>query len=58
MNRYKEEKEKAREKAKEWQLTFGNKNYSYYELAIEQDNFYKLAKKYGLIKEFKENGII
>ncbi len=55
---YKERKEKAREKAIEWQLNFANNNYSYYDLMLWQEYFTKLGKNYGLIKEFKENGII
>ena len=56
--KYKTGKEKAREQAKEWQLNFENNNYSYYDLTIWQNYFEKLAKRYGLKKEFKENGII
>jgi len=55
---YKERKEKAREKAIEWQLNFGNNNYSYYDLMLWENYFYKIGKRYGLLKEFKENGII
>lgn len=55
---YKERKEKAREKAIEWQLNFENNNYSYYDLMLWGDYFYNLGKRYGLLKEFKENGII
>lgn len=31
---------------------------SYTSLADTQEKLYKIAKKYGLIKEFKENGIL
>lgn len=55
---YRTEKEKAREAAIKWQLDFNNHNYSYGELIIFQDYFKALAKRYGLTKEFKENGII
>lgn len=58
MNKYKIEKEKARQKAIDWQLDFNNYNYSYFELSLYNEYFYKLAKRYGLIKEFKENAII
>jgi len=57
-NKYMIQKENARQKAIEWQFDFSNKNYSYYDLMIQQEKFYKLGKKYGLIKEFRENGII
>ena len=58
MNNYQKQKEKVRQKAIDWQLDYGNHNYSYGELSEYQGYFEKLAKRYGLIKEFKENGII
>lgn len=58
MNAYQKAKESARNKAIEWQLDFDNHNYSYEELANYGNHFSKLAKRYGLMKEFKENGII
>ena len=58
MTAYKKAKEKARNKAVEWQMDFGNHSYSYEELACYGNYFKRLAKRYGLIREFKENGII
>lgn len=58
MNKYQRAKENARNKAIEWQLDFNNRNYSYGELAYYGEYFECLAKHYGLVKEFKENGII
>lgn len=58
MKKYQYYKNLAEEKAKEWQRKASESNYSYGELAEFYDKFYKLAKRYGLIKEFKENGII
>lgn len=55
---YQELKNKAREEAKAWQLDFVNNNYSYEEFFEAKLEFVKLAKRYGLTKEFKENGII
>ena len=55
---YQQGKERARERAIEWQLDFENHNYSYGELAEWVDVFERLGKRYGLIREFKENGII
>lgn len=55
---YQELKNKAREEAKAWQLDFANNNYSYEEIGNVGEYFIKLAKRYGLTKEFKENGII
>ena len=51
-------KEQAREKAINWQLEASEKCLSYAELYDAGEYFTKLAKRYGLIKEFKENGII
>ena len=54
---YQEKKERVREKAIQWQLDFDN-NYSYSDLAAFGHHFENLGKRYGLIREFKENGII
>ena len=58
MKSYQERKAAAREKAIQWQHDFENHNYSYCELAQWQQYFEKLARRYGLTKEFTENGII
>lgn len=58
MTKYQIEKEKARQEAIDWQLDFENHNYSYYELYLQQIRFEKLARQFGLRKEFRENGII
>ena len=58
MNKYQKAKGKAMDEAIEWQMGFDNHNYSYGELADFQEHFEKLARKYGLVKEFRENGII
>ena len=58
MNTYQKAKERARNKAKEWQMDFCNHNYSWGEIIYYGEYFEKLAKRYGLVKEFKENGII
>lgn len=54
---YKEAKEKARNIAIEWQLNDSDYPYSYEGYAILAEYFYKLGKRYGLLKEFRENGI-
>lgn len=54
---YQERKEEIRNEAIEWQYDFSNHNYSYYELMEFGEYFYKLGKRYGLLKEFHENGI-
>ena len=58
MNAYQRAKNRARDKAIEWQYDFPNHNYSYGELVYWGEYFKKLGKKYGLIKEFRENAII
>lgn len=58
MTQYQIKKEMVRQEAIEWQHNFDNHNYSYGELAYYGEHFTRLAKKYGLTKEFKENGII
>lgn len=58
MNEYQKRKNAAREKAIAWQADFENHNYSWGELAEWGDYFTRLAKRYGLTEEFRENGII
>ena len=57
MSKYQVEKENARNKAIEWQYEASEENYSYAELADYGDYFYRIGKRYGLLKEFRENGI-
>ena len=57
MSKYLKMKAKARQKAIDWQLDCYSHNYSWSELAKWSKYFYKLGKRYGLLKEFKENGI-
>lgn len=54
---YAERKAAAEQEAIEWLSDFANHNYSYDELAEWADYFRKLGKKYGLLREFRENGI-
>ena len=58
MSRYAREKENARQKAMDWQTEYYNNNYSYGELIAFAEYFTRLAKRYGLMTEFRENGII
>lgn len=55
---YQELKNKAREEAKEWQFAASERAESYAGILEANTKFEKLAKRYGLTKEFKENGII
>lgn len=58
MSKYQIKKEEARQEAIDWQHSFGDVLYSYEEIRIQLNKFYKLGKRYGLLTEFRENGII
>ena len=58
MNKYQRAKARVRDMAVEWQNDFCNHDYSYAELIHWEDHFRGLAKRYGLVREFEENGII
>ena len=55
---YAKRKAEVREEAIRWQNDFGEHNYSYGELADFSDYFTRLGKRYGLLREFRENGVI
>lgn len=48
----------ARQYAIDWQNWVSEQSLSYSELADWQEAFRTLADRYGLIEEFRENGII
>ena len=54
---YAERKENARQIAIDWQLNESEQDLSYVELAEAGNYFYKMGKRYGLLREFRENGI-
>lgn len=56
--RYQIGKEEARAAAIEWQLTAGDRSDSYGELYEAQQKHEKAARRFGLVREFRENGII
>lgn len=58
MTEYQRKKQAVRQMAIEWQNSFAEHNYSWFQLSLQQERFEKLARKYGLTKEFQENGII
>ena len=58
MNKYQQAKERARQAAINIQATFSENAYYMSDLAYFSAYFEKLGKRYGLVKEFKENGII
>lgn len=55
---YAQGKERARELAQEWQRTFGDTSHSWGELAEDAARFERLGRRYGLLREFRENGIL
>ncbi len=57
-NNYQEKKASLEELAKNWQNNFSSLSWAYSELEEITNYFYKNGKKYGLLKEFKNNGII
>lgn len=50
-------KEAARSEAIEWSCRAGETSMSYGELADAQERFRELGRRYGLLAEFRENGI-
>ena len=57
MNYYQRRKAAIVEEAIEWQTKALEECLSYDELAEAADYFYPLAKRYGLLTEFRENAI-
>jgi len=55
---YQRRKEQAREQAKQWQNEFADASHSWGEIAQATARFERLARRYGLTHEFRENGII
>jgi hypothetical protein len=56
---YAEGKAKAIEEAMNWQRSFTEgRSYTWAEVFEYTSHFTKLAKRYGLVREFRENGII
>ena len=55
---YKEAKAEARQKAIELQQELSNCEMSYEGIAIITAYLEKIGKRYGLLKEFRENGLI
>lgn len=50
--------EEARQQAIDWQVWAGDQSLSYGELAEWGGYFATLARKFDLVEEFKENGVI
>lgn len=58
MSKYMQKKEAARNEAINWQITTANEGMSWLELAEQQERLMTIGRRYGLIREFHENGII
>lgn len=58
MNKYQIRKAAARNRAIAWQEEFNENCFSWGELSYWNSYFTRLAKRYGLTNEFRENGII
>lgn len=58
MTQYRINKQKARETAINWQNETANASISYEGAAIAGAYFEKLGRRFGLLREFRENCII
>lgn len=57
MSKYQEMKEKIRNEAIDWQYDLGNHSYSWGEVAAWAEYFERMGRRYGLLREFRENCI-
>ena len=57
-NNYQKRKEQARQEAIEWQHEFADDKYSWAQIHAYQEYFSIIGKRYGLLKEFRENCIV
>ena len=55
---YRRRKAQVREAATEWQREFANASHSWGYLAEQANRWERLRRRYGLLREFRENGII
>lgn len=58
MTTYQTRKEAARAAALEWNHRTTSESLSYSEIADALDKLEALARRYGLVREFRENGVI
>lgn len=58
MNSYQRGKNAARAQAIQWQADFPDRSIPWTAIASEQRHLEQLARRYGLIREFRENAII
>lgn len=57
MKTYADYKAEVRDRAIQWQMDFAERTISWGELAEETAEFERLGRRYGLLTEFRENGI-
>ena len=57
MKTYADYKAEVRERAIEWQRDFADRVMSWGEVAEETAELERLGRRYGLLTEFRENGI-
>ena len=58
MSKYEARKNEIRDEAIFWQIDEFSSIKSYEEVAEKHAYFEKMGRRYGLLKEFRENGII
>lgn len=58
MNSYQRGKNAAREQAIQWQADFSDRSMPWAAITAEQRHLEQLARRYGLLREFRENGVI
>ena len=58
MKPYQKRKEAIRKEVEECLKWCEENDYCYGELYVQQEYFYQLGKRYGLLKEFRKNEII
>lgn len=51
-------KEKTRDEAISWQMAFSEESLSYGELCEIREKLEEKAQRYGLLREFAENGVL
>ena len=54
---YQRRKDRARQEAIEWLDGFADRLFYWGDMAVFTAYFYRIGKRYGLLTEFRENGI-
>lgn len=54
---YQQKKQEIRDEAIEWTMKFYKTSKSWSDIAKQTEYFEKQGRKYGLLREFRENGI-